>query len=319
MKTTPKKESSNQIESQTPMLGEYAYQVIRQQYQAIVKLEKKVLADVDPEHLHHMRVGTRRLRTALQVFEQVIELPKAAQAKRVGALAKILGKLRDLDVQIADLRDRYRPCLPEADQELIDEAISQLKRERRKAFAATEDALTRSRYRDMKTAYDAWLSEPRYTTLAQLPLVPVLPDLLSPLLATLLLHPGWLVPANQPSLETDQTLHDLRKACKHARYQAEFFEPFYGRQFKDWIAEIKTIQSFLGDLHDAQVLADLLRDLISSHPNSSKLQTSVRQTLTESMADWEAMRRKYLDPDFRHQLHQLILEPTAPIAENFDL
>ncbi len=73
-------ESANSIAQLPQPLEAYAHQVIAEQYRRIVKQEKKVLADKDPEALHQMRVGTRRLRTALQVFGGAIELPKAGSA-----------------------------------------------------------------------------------------------------------------------------------------------------------------------------------------------------------------------------------------------
>jgi CHAD domain-containing protein len=302
-----KQQSTSSLQSLT--LGDFAYTVIKEQYHSFMKLEKKVLADKDPEHLHHMRVGTRRLRTALQVFGQVVELPKAAQAKRIGALARILGDLRDLDVQIGDLETVYRPCLSKAEQALLDDVITSLQRDRRRAFAAVENALTRSRYQELKTAYDVWLSEPRYTILAQLSLQPLLPDLLSPLLSTLLLHPGWLIPATDISDEANQILHDLRKACKHARYQAEFFLPLYGESFKEWIGDVKAIQDSLGKVHDGQVLLELLAEHLPAGATLPRLEALIRQAQDEAMADWETVRQKYLDPAFRWQLHKMLLEP----------
>jgi CHAD domain-containing protein len=292
-------------------LGEYAHTVIDEQYRAIAKQEKKVLADKDPEHLHHMRVGTRRLRTALHVFSGVVELPKAAQEKRISSLAKVLGKLRDLDVQTADLQDNYRPALSKAEQSLLDEAIDGLQRERRKAFAGVEDALTRSRYRDLKVAYETWLDEPKYTLLAQLPLLPLLPDLLSPLLSTLLLHPGWLIEAADISAEGNEILHDLRKTCKHARYQAEFFKSFYGGDFQNWIGDIKAIQELLGKVHDSQVLEELLAKQLPKKSQLPGLQESIHCAQTETMKEWEPIRQRYLDPEFRSHLHQMLLSSTS--------
>jgi CHAD domain-containing protein len=313
MKTTQKNRfEAGSSHLQTATLGDYAYQVIQEQYHSILKLEKKVLADRDPTHLHHMRVSTRRLRTALQVFDRVVEMPRAAREKKVGSLARTLGTLRDLDVQIEDLRSSYRPQLKQKEQSALDEAIGGLQRQRRQAFAAVEDALTRSRYRHLKETYDAWLSEPRYTPLAQLPLVPLLPDLLSPLLSELLLHPGWLVRTTDLTSETGETLHDLRKACKHARYQAEFFVPFYNSAFQDWIEEIKTIQSMLGKLHDAQVLLELLQEHLSQKETLSHIQNLICHTEADAMNDWETKRQTFLNPDYRCQLHQMLLDYSNP-------
>ncbi|WP_421655598.1 CHAD domain-containing protein [Leptothermofonsia sp. ETS-13] len=310
-KVSPKSTFENY---QSLTLGDFAYKVISAQYQLMTKLEKKVLADKDPEHLHDMRVASRRLRTALQVFGIAVELPKAAQAKRIGAIAKILGNLRDLDVQIADLREVYRPRAGKAEQALLDEAITALQQERRKAFAAVEVTLSRSSYQELKTAYEIWLSEPRYTTLAQLPLLPLLPDLLSPLLSSLLLHPGWLIQSSDLSEEANQTLHDLRKACKGTRYQSEFFVSLYGKPFKEWIGELKGIQDCLGKVQDGQVLVELLAKHLPNRAKLPKLQASVRQCQVEMMANWEPIRQKYLDSAFRKHLHEMLLEPESSPA-----
>jgi CHAD domain-containing protein len=47
------------------------------------------------------------LRTALQVFSPVIKPPKKAGEGQIRAIARTLGALRDLDVQIADIETDY--------------------------------------------------------------------------------------------------------------------------------------------------------------------------------------------------------------------
>jgi hypothetical protein len=156
------------------------------------------------------------------------------------------------------------------------------------------------------------LEQPYYTAIAQLPLPPLLPDLLNPLLSELLLHPGWLVPANHTSLADSQRLHDLRKVCKHVRYQAEFFLPFYGEAFANWTQEIKTLQDQLGLFQDSQVLMALLAKYLPKSSPMPGLQAIVQQTQREVLADWDTVRQRYLDPAFRGQLHQMLLAPLVP-------
>lgn len=296
-------------------LGEFAYRVIGKQYRSVIKCEKKVLKDENPENLHQMRVGTRRLRTALQVFGGVVTLPKVAQAKAIGTIARTLGTLRDLDVQIADLEQHYRPQLPGKEQAALDRVIQSLRLQRRDAFAQTEALLTQSRYRNLKEAYDRWFEQPVYTPLAELSLDAVLPDLLSPLLATLLLHPGWLIPTHDRSLASSHTLHDLRKACKHVRYQAEFFVDLYDVAFRDWIDEVKTIQGNLGKLQDSHVLLELLESQLPKGAKLPALQSAIDQAQEEALKDWEPTRQHYLDARYRQQLHYLLLEPQVSRSE----
>jgi CHAD domain-containing protein len=317
MKTAPKTISQAVLttEQKVLKLGDYAHSVLSDQYRSIFKHEKKVLADQDPEDLHRMRVGTRKLRTALQVFGMAIQMPKKASPERVSSIAKVLGQLRDLDVQIAALEGTYLPLVDGVEEDLLHEALQVLYKQRRQAFAAVEKTLSRSPYQTLKTSYQEWLEDPKYTPLAALPIIPLLPDLLSPLLADLLLHPGWLIPASGSSTAAGEILHDLRKACKHVRYQAEFFVPFYSQPFQDWIQEIKLLQDNLGKLQDSYVLQDLLKEYLPKRAEMPALQAIICQTRSDALADWDAIRQQYLDPTFRSQLHQLLLEPVLPVVE----
>jgi len=293
-------------------LGDYAFAIIQEQYRNIVKREKKVLADEEPEHLHQMRVATRRLRTALQVFEFAITLPDAASEKRIGALARTLGGLRDMDVQIADLQTTYYPQLDRKEQKYLEQVIQSLKKKRRQAYNEVEETLRRPRYQDLKTAYETWLTDPQFTAIAALPIRLLLPELLSPLLSELLLHPAWMVSAADCSPAASYTLHDLRKAFKHVRYQTEFFVPFYGEAFQIWVADIKLLQEKLGKLQDNHVLQELLATHLPKNAHLPTLQQRIQETRVEVLSDWDAIRQRYLELDFRRQLHQILLTPKKP-------
>jgi CHAD domain-containing protein len=315
MQLIEKEENKTEADlKRSPTLGEYAYQMIEEQCDRIFKQEKKVLADEDPEPLHRMRVGTRRLRTALQVFQVAVDLPKAMSDKRVRSIANTLGQLRDLDVQIATIKTDYYPRLDKAEQKLINQVLESLTRQRRQSFKEVEETLNASSYEHFKTAYKNWLKQPKYKPLAELSLDALLPDLFNPLLSTLLLHEGWLIPVGQLSHSESLQLHDLRKACKRVRYQAEFFCPFYNQDFQSWVEEIKTIQEKLGSLQDSQVLFDLLSKELPSHTELPSLQTAIQQQQAQALADWDTLRCKYLEPTFRHHLHQLILEGRSPAS-----
>jgi CHAD domain-containing protein len=272
----------------------------------ITNHEIGVVADTNPEHLHQMRVGIRRLRTALQVFKSIITLPKAANEKVLRSVAKVLGTLRDLDVQIAELRD-YRLKVTASEHLLLDKVIVKLQKRRKQALAAVRETLGQPSYLRLKQAYQDWLKAPSYTLLGQLPLQLLLPDLLSPLLSNLLLHPGWLIAANETASRSDHLLHDLRKACKQARYQAEFFLPFYNETFRQWIDDIKDIQERLGKLQDSYVLRQLLMQHLPSRAELPQLEAFVQQTEQVAMTNWDNTRMRYLDAAFRSQLHYMVL------------
>jgi CHAD domain-containing protein len=304
-----------QSSSHALTLGEFAHQVITEQFRRIVKHTAGVLDDKDPEHLHQMRGGTRRLRTALQVFESAIALPKRASAKRLRDLARALGAVRDLDVQAASLSQDYQTNLNKREQKKLRQVSQGLQSQRKASFAAMQRALTQRKFRQIKTAYEGWLQQPHYTSVAKLPLVSVLPDVLSPLLSELFLHPGWLIATTDISEANAGILHDLRKVCKHVRYQAEFFTDFYGEEFRHWVKEIKTLQDDLGTFQDTQVLQALLTDKLGRKTSMPELQSLIRQKQAEALGNWEEVRQKYLDSGFRYHLHEMLLQPTVRSAK----
>lgn len=291
--------------------GEFAYQVIKEQFQRIVKQENPVLADKEPEHLHQMRVGTRRLRTALHVFDAAVKMPKAARAKRLRDLARVLGAVRDLDVQIASLQQEYYPQLNSKEQKKLNRVIESLHRSRVEVFDRMQSVLTQEPYRQIKSAYKDWLDSPRYNEIAALPLTLLLPDLLSPLLSELLQHPAWLIATDRISEENSETLHDLRKECKHVRYQTEFFTPFYGAEFQDWIKEVKQLQDDLGALQDIQVLQSILQAELGQKTQLPELQTLISRKQTQALMNWDEVRQKYLNEGYRYHLHHMLLQPTT--------
>lgn len=291
-------------------VGPYAYSIINQQYRHMVDQEGGVREDRDPEYLHQMRVGSRRLRTALQVFDQVVKLPKAARIGPIREISQTLGRLRDLDVQITDLEQDYGQRIAHRAQlKALEKLLSLLRKQRRQVFAEVETMLSQPLYTRLQQAYEDWLRSPQFRPMAQLPLSLVLPDLLNPLIAKLLLHPGWLVTGEAVSPGHRQTLHDLRKICKSVRYQAEFFSNFYGPDFRAWVKELKTWQDNLGKVQDTYVLTGLLADQSNAATTLSQLHAVMAEKRQGALTDWEGTRLRYLSPGFRQALYQQVLHP----------
>ena len=92
-------------------LKEWANIAIAKHTSKIFKYETEVIKDKDPEDLHQMRVGMRRLRSAITGFAIALDLPAQVSEKNIGKIGRYLGKLRDLDVLLANLKDYYYPYL----------------------------------------------------------------------------------------------------------------------------------------------------------------------------------------------------------------
>jgi len=313
----------------TATLGEYAHQAIEQHFKKSIKPEAAVLQDSEPEYLHQMRVGMRRLRTALQVFGPALDLPEAVSIPRISKIAKKLGAVRDLDVLQAELKNRYYPSLQRSEQKQLDTVFKKLQKQRSHHFTELEKTLHRGHYQKFKKAFSHWVKNPEYQAIAEQPIVKVLPDLLLPLISQLLLHPGWLVGANlaqdQSSFKLDAKtvqklltkqetqLHDLRKQLKRVRYQTEFFTDFYDSAYAAQVEDFKNIQDVLGQIQDYSVLSEFLSqeldsDLAGVLPG---LDEQIQQRKLQLWQSWQPIQQRYLDPTYRNTLRLQVMYPAV--------
>jgi CHAD domain-containing protein len=106
------------------------------------------IGDIEP--LHDMRVATRRLRAALEVFAPCFPAKRHRKAlKRVKALADALGERRDRDVAIEFLAG-FADDAPEADRAALAALIERLRQEQREANAELVPYVSPKRLRKLR-------------------------------------------------------------------------------------------------------------------------------------------------------------------------
>lgn len=104
-----------------------AVQVVEVRAAEVFEHSAGVLDLDDVEPVHDMRVATRRLRAALEVFEPCFPRKRHRKAlRRVKALADALGVRRDLDVEIG-LMEGLAGEVAEEDQEALRALIGDLR------------------------------------------------------------------------------------------------------------------------------------------------------------------------------------------------
>lgn len=102
-----------------------------------------VLDPGDPEPLHDMRVATRRLRAALEVFAACFtKRERKALLREVKALADVLGERRDPDVQIAALKE-LKAGLGEAERPGVNGLIEELRARQTRSNERLHEVLAR--------------------------------------------------------------------------------------------------------------------------------------------------------------------------------
>lgn len=310
--------------TQAKTLGEWASVAINKHLQKVVKHEKDVLQDKSPEDLHQMRVGMRRLRSAIAGFAPALKLPKSAREKKIGKVARILGTLRDLDVLGAALENDYKPSLPAKEQKHLQAALADISKQRRYALVEVKETIEGKQYKLLKESLNEWLQQPEYQEIAKIPIEEVLPDLLLPEVSKLLLHPGWLVGSEAKIIDIEAVeqvlakqgdlLHSLRKETKRLRYQMEVFSEFYDERYASYLEDIKAIQEILGKMQDSNVLTEFLKETSTDNIKRSlpTLLAELDKANYDAWQQWQTLQTKYLSVDMRKGFHVAILEPKLP-------
>jgi CHAD domain-containing protein len=109
-----------------------------------------VLDTGEIEKLHDMRVATRRLRAALEVFEPCFPKKRHRKSlKRVKALADALGERRDRDVAIEFL-ESFMEEAPEADRPAMEALVEELRKEQRRANDELAPYVKRKRLKKLR-------------------------------------------------------------------------------------------------------------------------------------------------------------------------
>ena len=217
----------------------------------------------DPEELHDMRVATRRMRAALRVFEDYVDMGEYKPFLKVmRQTGRELGAVRDLDVFMIKTQATSTRFLPKQ-QSGLDPLVEAWRTERERARAELLAFLDGDRYQRFKEKFEAFLRTPGAgagrTTGADGEPAPtrvgdVLPGVLFDRLALVKAYDG---PISQPDAPLT-VFHQLRITSKGLRYTLEFFQEVLGAGSKPLIERTKQVQDHLGDLQDAVVTCDVL-------------------------------------------------------------
>ncbi len=130
--------------------GAAAKRVVKVRAKEVFEHSEGVLDLDDVEGVHDMRVATRRLRAALEVFEDCYPGKRHRKAlKRVKALADALGERRDLDVEI-ELLEGLAEGVATEDRKALAGLIEDLRGRQRQANDNLAPFVTAKRLRKLR-------------------------------------------------------------------------------------------------------------------------------------------------------------------------
>jgi len=130
--------------------GLAAKRVVKVRAKEVFRQADGVLDLGEVERVHDMRVATRRLRAALEVFEDCFPRKRHRKAlKRVKALADALGGRRDTDVEIELLEGLAGEVLAE-DRQALEALIGKLRARQRQANEDLAPFVTAKRLKKLR-------------------------------------------------------------------------------------------------------------------------------------------------------------------------
>lgn len=258
-------------------LAEAGRKVLRFHFIQMLSHEQGTRLGEDIEELHDMRVATRRMRAAFEIFENVFTR-KAVRAhlKGLRATGRALGRVRDLDV-FMEKAHRYQKNLPQPHRDGLQPLLRAWEQAREAARQNLLAYLDSQEYRDFVARFEEFVNTPGAGVRA----IPAgAPHLVRDLAPSLIYERYAAVRAYDNLLDTATLaqFHALRIEFKRLRYTLEFFREVLGNEAGEVIETIKGLQDHLGDLNDAHVATQLLRDFLAEWDDlQDKLPVAERQ------------------------------------------
>lgn len=235
-------------------LGDLLSTYLAAQHQAILR------GDIDMrrgnEAIHDTRVATRRYRSTLRVFADVLDSPRADQLDaELKWYAAALGEVRDRQVMRRHLDGALAALPPELVMGPVADRIHQtLDSEQREAVRKLDEVMRGERYFALLRELSSWREE--------LPVVGHRPAAkVRGYLAKSERKVARRLDAVPAGDGRAAALHRARKAAKRARYTAELGRPVIGKPAKKVRKRMKAMQDRLGGGQDAVITAEFLRRL----------------------------------------------------------
>jgi CHAD domain-containing protein len=263
---------------------------------AVLKRTKPLLKEADGvrkardiECVHRMRVATRRLSAALELFADCFPRRHVRRwTKRLRRLRRALGEARDLDVHIVFLRQflaeshRFLGGLAEKD---FRPGIRQLLVCLRQRRANRQRKVVRALNRFQKRG----VLEDMRRTLKSVQAGCGPPGVAGPAIRD---RAGQAIRARLEELlalescverpESADEHHAMRIAAKRLRYALEVLQPLYGKPLARYIAAARGAQQTLGELHDCDVWVEFLDAFLkeeesqAAHPSAGRRMARVQ-------------------------------------------
>ncbi len=210
-----------------------------------------VLETDDPEGAHQLRIGLRRLRTALSTFRPIHETqPTNDMGSHARTIARTVGELRDADVLIEAVYAPVAATFKEhAGLQPLRAALAAHRAERRELARA---ALQDRRWSALQLYLALWPASIEDNKGLDRPVAEFADRAVGRAWKKVMKY-GKRIEA----LDRDER-HEMRKSLKDLRYTLEFFETLYKpTEVRPFIKELKKLQDIFGYVNDVEIARTL--------------------------------------------------------------
>ena len=232
-----------------PSVAELAFATLRADSGDFLSCEPKVRLGDSREAVHDMRVAARRLRAALDLFEDALPARAKALRRELKRFGESLGGVRDLEVQLRQL-DGWRRDNPRSAAAAFDAIERVLLAKHAAARRKLLHALDARRHERLVSRLTSLLrgGPKRRPASGRRPAVGEAPHLIRKRYRDMR-RVGDALSRRSTAAE----LHGLRIACKSLRYALDFYRPLYDGAVAEMIDGVSDLQGLLGDHQDMWV------------------------------------------------------------------
>jgi len=219
--------------------------------------QPSVLRGEEAEGIHQMRVGIRRLRSLLVLFEPFLEPHATARfADELRRLGRVLGSARDWDVFLGE----SLPAAIEtaADLKTIEPLRAAADQRRHAAHQDAKKAIQEPSFTRFVLAFRAW-SHSAEASMPDHVAGHALKDLAPTMLDRLARKVSKRLAVSDP--DEPATLHEVRKSAKKLRYALDYFDGLYSGNSERYYERCSVLLKRLGAFNDLVTLQRLADEL----------------------------------------------------------
>lgn len=205
-----------------------------------------------PEHIHQMRVATRRMRATLELFRHWLPDDSYLLSDELRWIGSVLGCVRDLDVQSANFS--HYASLLEAPLDAIQPLIKSFDERRARSFRELTFALDSSRAKSLLLNLEKIILSEPFTSESS--------KSAGSKLIVERMRKFRKVIDRLTADSAASKFHRGRIRGKKIRYAVEAFIPVYGKPAERLSKPLAKLQDILGSFQDVEVASDILENVL---------------------------------------------------------